>query len=118
MRVEKLTRNGETLFRESYFNTFFRSSPLAVAQAEMEFNRMYAMGEGDASLAIFYRLLDLDPPADSKVVGWDQDYMMDEWETWWIYFQHAPNFTEDGTPYCDIYYPIPPSSLYYERSYE
>lgn len=114
--VVELTKHGETLFRESHFGIFFKSSITAVKDAEMEFNRMYAVGEGDGSLALFYRLLDLKPPKDSLTVGWDPDYMMDEWENWWIYFQHAPAFTDDGTVYCDIYYPIPPASLFYERS--
>ena len=113
----ELTKHGETLFREAYYGTFFKSSMVAVKDAEMEFNRMYAIGEGDGSLALFYRLLDLSPPEGSKIIGWDPDYMMDEWETYWIYFQHYPKFTDDGTPYCDIGYPIPPTSLFYERSF-
>ena len=117
MVAAKLTKNGETLFKESQYDIFFRSSTLAVIRAEYEFNRMYAMGEGDASLALFYKLLEVNAPNDAKLIGWDQDYMMDEWECWWIDFMHRPQFAEDGTPYVEISYPIPPTSLFYERSY-
>lgn len=113
----QLTRNGETLFRESQYGTFFKSSTIAVMRAEYEFNRMFAMGEGDSSLALFYRLLDLKPPNDSLIMGWNQDYMMYAWECWWIDFIHKPAFTENGTPYVDITYPIPPASLFYEGEY-
>ena len=117
MVAAQLTKNGETLFRETQYNTFFRSSVLAVQRAEYEFNRMYALGEGDASLALFFKLLEIKPPNDALTIGWDPDYMMDEWECWWIDFMHRPQFTDNGTPYIEISYPIPPVSLFYERSY-
>lgn len=117
MASEQLTRNGETLFKETQYNIFFRSSTLAVQKAEYEFNRMYALGEGDSSLALFYKLLEINGPPDAKVIGWNPDYMMDEWECWWIDFMHRPQFTKDGVPYVEISYPIPPVSLFYEGSY-
>lgn len=113
----QLTKNGDILFRESQYEIFFKSSTIAVLRAEYEFNRMYAMGEGDSSLALFYKLLEIKPPKDAMSIGWSPDYMMDEWECWWIDFIHKPAFTDDGTPYVDIYYPIPPVNLMYERSY-
>lgn len=113
--MTKLTKNGDILFRESFCGTFFKSSPLAVLEAEYEFNRKYALGEGDESLALFYSLLDLEPPAQSKDIGWNYDYMGVEWETMWIDFIHRPKMTKEGVPYTEIYYPIPPVSLYYEE---
>lgn len=109
------TKNGDILFRESFCGTFFKSSPLAVLEAEYEFNRKYALGEGDQSLALFYSLLDLEPPAQSKDIGWCYDYMGVEWETMWVDFIHRPRITKEGVPYTEIYYPIPPVSLYYEE---
>lgn len=108
------TKNGDILCRESFYGTFFKSSPLAVLEAEYEFNRKYALGEGDGSLAMFYKLLDLEPPSESLTIGWNYDYMQVEWETIWIDFIHRPGITKDGEAYLDIHYPIPPVSLFYE----
>lgn len=107
------TKNGDILFREEFCGTFFKSSPIAVLEAEYEFNRKYALGEGDSSLADFYKLLDLEPPKESEQIGWCYDYMQIEWETIWIDFIHRPKLTKDGTPYTEISYPIPPVSLFY-----
>jgi len=118
MECDKIypTKNGDILFRESFYGTFFKSSPLAVLEAEYEFNRKYTMGDGDGSLALFYRLLDLEPPDQSRGIGWCYDYMQVEWETIWVDFIHRPMMTKSGIPYTDIHYPIPPVSLFYDAN--
>lgn len=112
--MTELTKNGDSLFREEFYGTFFKSSPIAVLEAEYEFNRKYALGESDGSLAEFYKLLDIEPPKESLQIGWNYDYMQIEWETMWIDFIHRPKITKEGVPYTEIYYPIPPVSLYYD----
>ena len=111
------TKNGDILCRESYLGVFFKSSPLAILEAEYEMNRGFALGEGDCTLAKFYDLLDLEPPPESYFIGWDPEYMAEEWSTYWIEFMSRPAITPDGQPYIDIYYPIPPTNMGYTKGF-
>lgn len=115
--MTQLTKNGEILCRESFYGTFFKSSYHALLEAQIEFERKFVMAEGEPSLENYYRLLDLKPPEDSKTIGWSHDYMEIDWETDWIDFLYKPAITEDGRPYIDISYPIPPVSLLYDQHY-
>ena len=107
------TKNGNDLFYEPYFKTFFRSSPLAVLEAEYDFNRSLATGTNLGGLDHLYFLLNLEPPKVSDKVGWCIDYLFDAWNATWVDFIHRPNINESGEPYCEINYPMEPQSMNY-----
>lgn len=100
------TTNGDVLFHEPFFDTFFRSSPLAVLEAEYEFNRSLSIGTNLGSLAYFYTYLKLKPPEDAENYGWNSDYLALEWASNWVDFIHKPGITKNGEAYCEISYPM------------
>lgn len=113
-----LTKNGSELFFEPFFKTFFHSSPLAVLEAEYDFNRGISIGTNLGDLAYFYRLLDLEPPPGSGDVGWNSDYLALDWAAAWVDFIHKPGITDDGKPYCEISYPMEPKPMDYYQDYD
>lgn len=117
MDAIQYTPNGDTLFYESYFHIFFKSSPLAVLEAEYEFNRDFALGLNEPSFTRLYSLFDIVPPDEATNIGWSYDYIANEWDTYWVDFIHRPQLTGDGTPYIEISYPIPPAPMDFDPNY-
>lgn len=117
--MTKYSGNGDSLFYESAFHTFFKSSPLAVLEAEYSFNRGLATNTSMGSLDYFYMYLNLEPPQGSNDLGWNYDYLALEWCSCWVDFVHSPKITEDGIPYIEISYPMEPKPMdYLEGKYD
>lgn len=111
------TPNGDSLYLESHFNVFFKSSPLAVLEAEFSFNRGLATGTILGNMKYFYDFLRLTPPPGAEEVGWNYDYMAQEWFSSWVDFVHRPMITDEGLPYIEISYPMEPKPMDYRNDY-
>lgn len=115
----KYTPNGDVLYLETHYNTFFKSSPLAVLEAEYSFNRGIGNGTCLPTFSYLYDYLDLDPPEGSDYIGWNYEYMASEFACTWVDFVHTPRITEDGRPYIEITYPMEPKPMdYLEGKYD
>lgn len=107
----KYTSNGDVLYLESHFHTFFKSSPLAVLEAEFSFNRGLATGTCLGNFSYLYQFLDLEPPEEANEVGWNYEYLVRDWCSTWVDFVHTPRITDDGKPYIEISYPMEPKPM-------
>ena len=110
---------GTQLFFEPACGVWFKSSPLAVLEAEYNFNRGLATGTSLGNMSYLYDYLYLDPPQKSVNIGWNYDYMIHDWNCLWVDFIHVPLITEDGVPYVEIQYPMEPKPMdYYEGRFD
>lgn len=82
----------EHLFYDSYSGRQFASTIGKVLQAEYHFNRTFTLN-GNASLNEFYKYLGLDPVKDGDEIGWWVD---PNDEIYWVEFNHAVTFIDDG----------------------
>lgn len=99
------------LFYEEYRGKYFETSIENVLNAEYHFNRNFAM-RGEANLNEFYSFLGLEPTKEGNVLGWDICKLAEEYEAYWIDFDHEPVIMEDGMECCIIHFPIPPTADY------
>ncbi len=107
----QFTGKGGELFYEPHFGIFFRSSMLAVLEAEYTLNRDFTLQQHDATLEHFYNLLHIKPPLGASEVGWPEEYLIDEWTIDWIDFVHRPAIDDQRRPYICIDYPMEPVSF-------
>lgn len=104
---------GDQLFFEPECGVWFKSSPLAVLEAEYNFNRGLATCTCVGNLSYLYTYLSLIPPRKAENIGWNFDYLALEWNTVWVDFIHVPKITDDGIPYIEIQYPMEPKPMDY-----
>ena len=109
--MESKNRGGPVLALESHYGTLFRTSYSDILEAEYTFNRSFATVKKEATMGYFYELLGLDPPKGSKEIGWPMDYLIENWDIYWIDFVHRPDMTEDGKPCLRIDYQIEPVNM-------
>lgn len=99
------------LFYEEYRGKYFETSIENVQNAEYHLNRNFAM-RGDANLNEFYSFLGLEPTKEGYVLGWDCNRLAEEYDTYWIDFDHETVTMEDGLECCIIHFPIAPTADY------
>lgn len=104
------TSGEPRLFYEEHRGKFFESTMEAVINAEYHFNRNYAM-RGFAFLNEFYEFLGLPETEAGKVLGWDCQRLIEEYEAVWIDFDHRLVPLEDGMECYVIEMPIPPALI-------
>ena len=107
------TKNGNTLYYEPQFKTFFKSSPFAVSNAIIRFLRGVVTGTMLPTFKYWYESLDLEPPEGSEELGWNYDYLCREWASLWIDILQIPRLTDDGVPYQELSYPMEPKPMDY-----
>lgn len=113
------TGNGNDLFYEPKFNTFFKSRYQSVLEGYLEFIRNIIINTCRPSMDYFYTYLNLEPPRESKEWGWNYDYLAEEWNTIWIDVLFIPDITEDGIPFIRLDYPMEPKPMdYLEGKYD
>ena len=86
---------GECVFFDPVSELFFGTTPEKLRNAEYHLNRNLAL-RGDVSLWEFYQFLGIDNYVYNnrrhkrklKKLGWDVDFMLNEYESCWIDFEH------------------------------
>lgn len=89
------TSAGECIFFDPLSELYFAAAPDKVRQAEYYLNRSMSL-RGDVSLWEFYKLLGIENYVVNnrrhkrtlRKLGWDTDFMMNEYEQTWIDFEH------------------------------
>lgn len=99
------------LFYEEYRGKYFETTIENVQNAEYHLNRNFAM-RGDTNLNEFYSFLGLEPTKEGYVFGWDLCKLSEEYDAYWIDFDHETITLEDGLECCIIHFPIPPVANY------
>ena len=99
------------LFYEEYRGKYFETTIENVQNAEYHLNRNFAM-RGDASLNEFYSFLGLEPTKEGNVLGWDICKLNEEYDAYWIDFDHETVRMDDGLECCIIHFPFPPTADY------
>ena len=107
------TKHGNDLYFEPKFNTYFKSSPLAVERGISSFIRGIVTGTSLPTFKYLYEFLGLEPPMGSEELGWNYDYMAHEWASLWVDILMIPRITEDGIPYMELNYPMEPKPMDY-----
>lgn len=111
--VQGLPCNGEiATFYERYLDKYFEAPIEAVQNAEYHLNRNLAM-RGDVALNEFYEFLGLPKIKSGDVLGWDINYLIEDFETPWIDFDHRL-VTLDGGLECYIIEMVIPPTLWTE----
>lgn len=101
------------LFYEEYRGKYFETSIENVQNAEYHLNRNFAM-RGDASLNEFYSFLGLEPTKEGDIFGWDITTLTEEYDAYWIDFDHEIVKIDDGLECCIIHFPFPPKANYFD----
>lgn len=84
------------LFYEEIRGTYFETTMSAVLNAEYHLNRNFAM-RGFVTLNEFYEFLGMSPVEFGEVLGWDVNDLAEEYESFWIDFDHhETTVAEDG----------------------
>jgi hypothetical protein len=109
---DSLDISGEQrLFYEEYRGKYFETTIENVQNAEYHLNRNFAM-RGDTNLNEFYSFLGLEPTEEGYVLGWDCCKLAEEYDTYWIDFNHETVTLDDGLECCIIHFPTPPVADY------
>lgn len=101
------------LFYEEHRGKYFEATMESVINAEYHFNRNYAM-RGWACLNEFYEFLGLDPIKAGDTLGWDCEWMFNDYEACWIDFDHRRVELEGGLECYIIEMPIPPELINFD----
>lgn len=88
---------------------YFWESEANVLRAENEVNRR-VNSNGICTLMEYCNLLKIEPPPGSENLGWCYDDFRDNWDEFWVYFDHefVDDPDEDVPPYWIIHTPISP----------
>ena len=111
--MTQYTKHGNDLYFEPKFNTWFKSSPLAVSNAIIRFVRGVITGQMLPSFRFLYESLSLEVPEGADELGWNYDYLAREWDTVWIDILQIPKLTDQGIPYMELSYPMEPKPMDY-----
>ena len=109
--LQSIDTSGETrLFYDLYSDSYFESTMEAVINAEYHLNRNFSM-RGYAELNEFYDFLGLKPTKEGSILGWDCNWMTEDFEATWIDFDNRIVTMNDGLEVCIINTPIQPRIL-------
>lgn len=102
------------LFYEEYRGRYFETTIENVQNAEYHLNRNFAM-RGDVNLNEFYSFLGLEETKEGEVLGWSISYLVEDYDAYWIDFDHETVKLDGGMECCIINFPFPPTVGYEDR---
>lgn len=93
---------------------YFESTMESVINAEYHFNRNFAL-RGDTCLNELYSFLGLSTTDEGYLLGWSCSYLVEDYESPWIDFDHRRVRLDDGSECYIIDTPLPPIMGYEDR---
>ena len=116
---EPAEEDKQLLCYEPFSNRYFHATEAELYDAFYQMNRDFSLN-GEVSINNLYSYLGLDYLPEKDDVGWCSDYMINEWEYFWIDFVANKQTTDDGLEVYQVYafQPPIPDYLNYEPDKE
>ena len=92
---------------EPFSNRYFHATEAELYDAFYQVNRDFNLN-GEVSINNLYSYLGLDYLPEKDDMGWCSDYMINEWEYFWIDFVANKQTTDDGLEVYQVYAFQPP----------
>lgn len=108
---EPAEEDKQLLCYEPFSNRYFHATEAELYDAFYQVNRDFNLN-GEVSINNLYSYLGLDYLPEKDDVGWCSDYMINEWEYFWIDFVANKQTTDDGLEVYQVYAFQPPISDY------
>jgi hypothetical protein len=108
---EPAEEDKQLLCYEPFSNRYFHATEAELYDAFYQMNRDFSLN-GEVSINNLYSYLGLDYLPEKDDVGWCSDYMINEWEYFWIDFVANKQTTDDGLEVYQVYAFQPPISDY------
>lgn len=104
---EPAEEDKQLLCYEPFSNRYFHATEAELYDAFYQMNRDFSLN-GEVSINNLYSYLGLDYLPEKDDVGWCSDYMINEWEYFWIDFVANKQTTDDGLEVYQVYAFQPP----------
>lgn len=104
---EPAEENKQLLCYEPFSNRYFHATEAELYDAFYQMNRDFSLN-GEVSINNLYSYLGLDYLPEKDDMGWCSDYMINEWEYFWIDFVANKQTTDDGLEVYQVYAFQPP----------
>lgn len=104
---EPAEEDKKLLCYEPFSNRYFHATEAELYDAFYQVNRDFNLN-GKVSINNLYSYLGLDYLPEKDDVGWCSDYMINEWEYFWIDFVANKQTTDDGLEVYQVYAFQPP----------
>ena len=104
---EPAEEDKQLLCYEPFSNRYFHATEAELYDAFYQMNRDFNLN-GEVSINNLYSYLGLDYLPEKDDVGWCSDYMINEWEYFWIDFVANKQTTDDGLEVYQVYAFQPP----------
>lgn len=104
---EPAEEDKQLLCYEPFSNRYFHATEAELYDAFYQTNRDFSLN-GKVSINNLYSYLGLDYLPEKDDVGWCSDYMINEWEYFWIDFVANKQTTDDGLEVYQVYAFQPP----------
>lgn len=104
---EPAEEDKQLLCYEPFSNRYFHATEAELYDAFYQVNRDFSLN-GEVSINNLYSYLGLDYLPEKDDVGWCSDYMINEWEYFWIDFVANKQTTDDGLEVYQVYAFQPP----------
>lgn len=104
---ESAEEDKQLLCYEPFSNRYFHATEAELYDAFYQVNRDFNLN-GEVSINNLYSYLGLDYLPEKDDVGWCSDYMINEWEYFWIDFVANKQTTDDGLEVYQVYAFQPP----------
>lgn len=104
---EPAEEDKQLLCYEPFSNRYFHATEAELYDAFYQTNRDFSLN-GEVSINNLYSYLGLDYLPEKDDVGWCSDYMINEWEYFWIDFVANKQTTDDGLEVYQVYAFQPP----------
>lgn len=104
---EPAEEDKQLLCYEPFSNRYFHATETELYDAFYQTNRDFSLN-GEVSINNLYSYLGLDYLPEKDDVGWCSDYMINEWEYFWIDFVANKQTTDDGLEVYQVYAFQPP----------
>ena len=105
--LEPAEEDKQLLCYEPFSNRYFHATEAELYDAFYQMNRDFSLN-GEVSINNLYSYLGLDYLPEKDDVGWCSDYMINEWEYFWIDFVANKQTTDDGLEVYQVYAFQPP----------
>ena len=104
---EPAEEDKKLLCYEPFSNRYFHATEAELYDAFYQVNRDFSL-YGEVSINNLYSYLGLDYLPEKDDMGWCSDYMINEWEYFWIDFVANKQTTDDGLEVYQVYAFQPP----------
>lgn len=104
---EPAEEDKKLLCYEPFSNRYFHATEAELYDAFYQVNRDFSLN-GEVSINNLYSYLGLDYLPEKDDMGWCSDYMINEWEYFWIDFVANKQTTDDGLEVYQVYAFQPP----------